>query len=84
AEISGTSLRALQEGFRRFKGTTPMGYLRGVRLARVRAELTGPGMADRSVTEIALRWGFTHLGRFAESYRAAYGETPSATLRQNA
>jgi len=84
AELSGTSLRALQEGFRRFKGTTPMGYLRGVRLARVRAELSGPGPGDRSITEIALRWGFTHLGRFAESYRAAYGETPSATLRKSA
>lgn len=84
AALSGTSLRALQEGFRRFKGTTPMGYLRGVRLARVRADLTAPGTADRSVTDIALRWGFTHLGRFAETYRATYGETPSATLRKSA
>jgi hypothetical protein len=26
-----------------------------------------------------MRWGFTHLGRFARSYRAAFGEPPSRT-----
>ena len=34
-----------------------------------------------AVTDIALRWGFTHFGRFAESYRARYGMTPRDTLR---
>ncbi|MCG5434751.1 hypothetical protein PSH25_000383 [Micromonospora sp. PSH25] len=27
------------------------------------------------------RWGFTHLGRFSTDYRAAYGRSPSHTLR---
>jgi transcriptional regulator GlxA family with amidase domain len=33
------------------------------------------------VTDTALRWGFSHFGRFAESYRAQYGQTPNQTLR---
>ena len=35
-----------------------------------------------SVAEIAHRWGFAHLARFAERYRQAYGEKPSETLRR--
>jgi AraC-like DNA-binding protein len=38
-EASGVSARALYEGFRRFRGTTPMAMLRTVRLERVRREL---------------------------------------------
>ena len=33
-----------------------------------------------SVTGVALRWGFTHFGRFAESYRARFGISPRDTL----
>nr|BFE68907.1 hypothetical protein GCM10020092_022080 [Actinoplanes digitatis] len=34
-----------------------------------------------TVAMIANRWGFTHLGRFSTDYRAAYGTSPSRTLR---
>ncbi len=33
-----------------------------------------------TVTAMALDCGFSHLGSFAEAYRAAYGEAPSAKL----
>jgi AraC-like DNA-binding protein len=33
------------------------------------------------VGEVAYRWGFTHLDRFAGAYAKRFGETPSATLR---
>lgn len=74
----GVSVRTLQAALRTWRSTTPTAYLREVRLKRAReALLTG----DRSltVTEIALRSGFTHLGRFAGAYRRAYGESPSVT-----
>ncbi|MCA6110756.1 helix-turn-helix domain-containing protein [Bradyrhizobium sp. CNPSo 4026] len=29
------------------------------------------------VHEVALKWGFTHMGRFAEIYRKTYGLLPS-------
>ena len=36
----------------------------------------------RSVTELATRWGFFQLGRFATEYRKRYGECPGDTLRR--
>jgi AraC-like DNA-binding protein len=32
------------------------------------------------VADVAARWGFRHLPRFAEQYRRAFGELPSQTL----
>jgi AraC-like DNA-binding protein len=77
AEVAGVSVRRLQEGFREHVGTTPREFLRDVRLDRVRAELTS-GDPPASVTDAALRWGFTHTGRFAADYRRRFGTSPSA------
>jgi len=83
AETVGTSARALQYAFRRFRDTTPMAFLRQERLARAHQDLQAarPGA---TVTDIATRWGFTHFGRFAQSYRARFGCTPRQTLRDAA
>jgi AraC-like DNA-binding protein len=82
AEATGVSVRALQEGFRRFLETTPMNYLRDVRLRHAHDELTAADPARTTVTEIAIRWGFLHPSRFSAQYRQRYGESPSATLRR--
>lgn len=82
AEAVGISVRALQEGFRRFLDTTPMAHLREIRLQHVREELTTADPASTTVTETALRWGFPHAGRFSARYRRRFGESPSATLRR--
>ena len=37
---------------------------------------------DATVADIAFRWGFTNLGRFARDYQDLFGETPSMTRRQ--
>lgn len=71
--------RALQYGFRRLLDTTPMGYLRRVRLQHVRAELQSAGVGV-TVAEVAGRWGFFNLGRFAAYYRSEFGENPAQTL----
>lgn len=81
AEAIGTSMRALQAGFREHLNTTPMGYLRRARLARLREALKD-GSAT-SVTEAAARWGLTHLGRVSADYRAAFGESPRETLQRS-
>ncbi|MGN7800372.1 AraC family transcriptional regulator [Leifsonia sp. 22587] len=82
AEVS-VSARSLQQGFRRALDTTPMAYLRTVRLENVREELARAEPGTDSVTAAATRWGFTHLGRFAAAYRSAFGEHPSQTLRSS-
>ena len=79
AEASGVSGRTLLEGFRRFRGISPMKFLRQKRLEHVRADLL-QGALDDTVTEISMRWGFLHQGRFARDYHKRYGEVPSKTL----
>jgi AraC-like DNA-binding protein len=78
ARAAGVSARRLQETFREYVGTTPMAYLRSVRLDRVHEELQAGAVG---VTETAHRWGFTHLGRFTSAYREKFGVLPSATAR---
>jgi AraC-like DNA-binding protein len=80
AEVS-LSVRSLQEGFRRTLDTTPTAYLRQLRLEKVREELTTADPGTVSVTEVATRWGFIHLGRFAAAYRQKFAELPSETAR---
>jgi len=75
------TLRAVQHAFQRQLGTTPMAYLRQVRLERARQELRAASPAHTTVTEIANRWGFPSPSRFTAHYRAAYGELPRDTLR---
>jgi AraC-like DNA-binding protein len=83
AELVGVSVRGLRQGFRDYLGTTPLEYLREVRLARARDDLLATEPEDgTSVTEIAYRWGFGHLARFAGYYKQRYGELPSETLRR--
>ena len=81
ARVTGVSGRALYEGFRRFKGSSPIACLRAIRMQAVRKELLEGGDCG-DVTHLAARWGFTHLGRFASSYQKIFGEKPSQTLRR--
>ncbi|WEH42115.1 helix-turn-helix transcriptional regulator [Streptomyces sp. AM 2-1-1] len=73
--------RAVQYAFSRHTDTSPLGYLRHVRLARAHQDLRTADPCTTSVTRIAARWGFAHVGRFAAAYRRLYGTTPATTLR---
>jgi len=80
ARHAGVSVRALFDGFRRFRQTTPAAYAREARLSAVRHDLLrgADGVAD-----VAQRWGFTHPGHLAAQYRRQFGETPAETQRLN-
>jgi AraC-like DNA-binding protein len=75
--------RALQLAFRRHMDTTPLRYLREVRLRRANAELREAD-PDGPVTvgAIANRWGFSNMGRFAEEHRKVFGVSPGEVLRR--
>ena len=78
----GVSLRSLQTGFRQWRANTPNAFLRKIRLQLVRDELLRSG-EETQVTTVALRHGFSHLGRFSAFYQSTFGEVPSATLRRS-
>jgi AraC-like DNA-binding protein len=77
----GISLRSLQAGFRQWRATTPNVFLRRARLQLARDGLLRSN-GKLNVTTIALRYGFSHLGRFSAYYWATFGEMPSETLRR--
>ena len=57
-----------------------MSYIRMLRLGEVRIQLNGAS-EKRSISEIALDAGFSHLSQFVVDYKRVFGETPSATRR---
>jgi AraC-like DNA-binding protein len=74
------SRRTLQRSFREVTGMSPARYLLQLRLNRVHRDLLEqPGCV--SVQDVATRWGFLHLSRFAQFYRRAFGELPSQTQK---
>ena len=82
AEAAGVSLRTLQSFFAEDLQQTPSAFIRNRRLERVRADLAdAPPGSGTTVSQVANRWGFSHLGRFATTYHQRFGEPPSQTLR---
>jgi transcriptional regulator GlxA family with amidase domain len=73
--------RSVQYMFRRHLHTTPLEYLRRIRLDRAHRELQAADPSSDTVMAIAGRWGFSHAGRFSSVYKQAFGRPPSATLR---
>ncbi|MGV3633631.1 MAG: AraC family transcriptional regulator [Pseudorhodoplanes sp.] len=80
AAASDASVRSLFNGFRRFRGFAPMAYVKALRLELAHAELLRADSAERSVTEVALACGFTHMSKFARDFAARFGEKPSEVL----
>lgn len=81
AAVCGVSGRSLQLGFRKYRGYCPTEFGRNLRLEAARTDLRfSTGLLG--VTEIAMKWGFSHLGRFSGDYRRKFGESPSHTLRK--
>lgn len=83
AAAAHVSKRTLQSQFRLYLSTTPQNYLRDLRLGRVHRELleAADERPSTTVTAIAHRHGFHHMGRFAVQYRAKFGRAPSETLK---
>ncbi|MBX9777646.1 MAG: AraC family transcriptional regulator [Xanthobacteraceae bacterium] len=81
ADAAGIAGRTLFKHFHDVYGTSPMRYLRNARFEKVRDALRR-AEPQQSVTEIAMAWGFHHMGRFSVEYRSRFGERPSDTLKR--
>lgn len=77
ARAAGVSPRTLNVICHRERGVAPMVMLRNLRLEAARRKLLSD--ADASVTDVALEYGFGHLGRFSAYYRERFGELPRQT-----
>jgi transcriptional regulator GlxA family with amidase domain len=80
--LIGVSDRTLRSCCAEFLGISPSRYMLLRRLKAVRIALRDADPAATSVAQIADSHGFTELGRFAVTYRTAFGESPSTTLRR--
>ncbi|MFZ6991102.1 helix-turn-helix domain-containing protein [Curtobacterium sp. RRHDQ66] len=74
ARAAGVSPGESERGFRTQFGISPMQYVHRLRLEGVRAELQST--TDEPLAAIIGRWGFVHVGRFAEAYSRRYGARP--------
>ncbi|KKB84372.1 hypothetical protein VW29_10420 [Devosia limi DSM 17137] len=74
------SERALLYAFHDCVGMSPQAYLRCCRLNQARAALLARDPRDTTVTQVAMQFGFLHLGRFAGDYKRIFEESPAATL----
>ncbi|MDO6694747.1 AraC family transcriptional regulator [Aliiglaciecola sp. 3_MG-2023] len=82
AMVTGVVPSTLNKHFSHFIGQSPMKYIRGQKLAAVH-EVLQSSNENVSVTDVAIKYGFNHLGRFAEYYKRRYGERPSDTLQRS-
>jgi AraC family ethanolamine operon transcriptional activator len=76
------SRRTVQNSFRSVTGTTPLNYLRSVRLNGVRRSLISTPPSKLLIGDAAARWGFFHMSHFATDYLELFGELPSHTKRR--
>lgn len=76
--------RTLYRAFDEAVGIGPIDFLRAKRLSMVHLRLRQASPQATGVVEIATELGFLELGRFAQQYRALFGEYPRETLHRNA
>jgi AraC-like DNA-binding protein len=75
------SEQTLQNSFKSLFGFTPKLFLRLLKLNIVRQELQKNDPEQNTVSKVALKWGFRHMGRFSAYYADLFGEKPSQTLK---
>ncbi len=79
---TGIGLRTLQRCFAQHYQISPTEYIKVRRLNAVRRELLSFNPQQCRVTDIAIRNGLPHLGRFSAEYQRFFGELPSQTLKK--
>ena len=73
--------KSLEKYFSALFGVTPKKLITQLKLNQVHEELCYASAEDASVTEVAQRWGFSHLGRFSNTYKDVFGTLPSEDIK---
>jgi AraC-like DNA-binding protein len=81
AAAAGISVRYANAVLER-EGTSIMRLIQSRRLTRCRAALEDPVQANRTLSEIAIGWGFSDMTHFSRRFKAVYGVLPSTYRRQ--
>ena len=83
AKYLGISQKTLENLFKKDVGMTPKQYQQAIKLNRIREELFSSNQNETKVSDIALKYGYLHLGHFAAEYKRLFGESPSQTLKRS-
>lgn len=80
AVVSGRSIRTLSRAFEKKHGIGPMAFIKQRRLDATYLDLLSADPDTTTVTQVAVNYGFVHIGKFAIEYGKAFGESPSTSL----
>lgn len=80
ASAIGLSDRWIRAAFHQVYGIAPSAFFRARAMNGAHRQLRSAPPESATVTEVAMAWGFWHLGRFSAAYRSYFGELPSETL----
>ena len=71
--------QTLQNSFKSLFGFTPKYFIRTLKLNIIHYELQQKKLSTITISRIANKWGFNHMGRFSQYYKELFLETPSKT-----
>jgi transcriptional regulator GlxA family with amidase domain len=83
SRVAGVSERTLRKAFHTVHGLSPKQFDLRQRLFGARRALCHVDATRKTVTTIACEFGFFELGRFSRAYKAAFGESPSQTIKMH-
>ncbi|MGB6222080.1 helix-turn-helix domain-containing protein [Haloferula sp.] len=81
-QLTGYSARSIAHACQTVLETSPIRYLKPLRLNQARILLREGSHDSTTVSQCAHFAGFSHFGRFAADYRRMFGESPSKTLER--
>lgn len=82
-KITHVSRRALHYCFEQGLGLSPIQYIRDCRLNEIRRILL-KDETEINIVDLALDFGFFHLGTFNAHYKLLFAETPTQTIQRSA
>ena len=78
----GISRRVLELSFKKYIGLSPKQFSNQQRMHSCHQELLRGSAQDDSVSQVAMGWGFWHMGQFGSDYKKLFGQTPGTTLAE--